>query len=317
MTRTFAALCCAASLALVSGDARLTAARQPDMMSRWRTIEMTVDGQSDEWKELNRVPKANLSAAFVNDGEALYICLTTSDENARRQILREGLQLWLDVQGGQKKRIGIRFPAMSRAAGPGGPDGSGRGGPPPGDWGGSETSSDRSGGGRRQPPPGDPTESRIPPEMQRRVEILGQRDSDRRVVLLEETPGLEAHVGVEEGVLVWEARLPIAKTRSDLWAFVAAPGTVIGVGFETSAPEMGRPPGGMGGGMGPGGGGGMGPGGGMGGGGRGPGGGMGGGMGGGGRGPGGGMGPGGVGMRPPDMGSQVKSWLTVQLASAE
>lgn len=66
------------------GSASTAHRQEVDFTSHWRGAEITVDGSSDEWPELTRVGKTPLSAAFVNDGEALYVCVVTSDPDARR-----------------------------------------------------------------------------------------------------------------------------------------------------------------------------------------------------------------------------------------
>jgi len=259
-------------------------AAPPQIVSRWRTEPVAVDGVAGEWKVLERLDKLPLSAAFTNDDEALYACLTVSDPGARMQIARGGLVVYVDPKGGTKKQIGFRFPVADR--------GSARGEPPPGFGG-------RQQGGRPPegpPPEGLPGEMRpasgrtlpIPEEMQRSVEVLGPGKNDRRRFLVAETSGFQARLGSAEGQLVLELRMPLAGFEQQPWQPRLAPGTVIGVRLETAKLEDeggrgplggregtgGRPPGGGGGGIGGGIGGGRGGMGGMppGGGGRGPGG---------------------------------------------
>lgn len=272
----------AAALAIGLWTMTAGAEREADVTSRWRDVEISIDGSSEEWPELARLGKTPLSAAFVNDDDALYVCVITSDPGARRQILRRGLQLWLDATVDKKKKVGVRFPAPPpppEVAGQGrGPGGGQMGEPPPMPEGGREGEGAPVGG-----------ELEIPSDLQERVEILAAKDEDRRLVNLDDVPGMEAKVTVAEGRLVWEARIPLAPADG-LWSLTVPPGTMVGLGFETATP--GRP---AGGGMGPGGG--MRPGGGIGPGGMGPGG-----MGGGGR-------------RTPDAGRAIRTWVTLQLAT--
>jgi hypothetical protein len=153
-------------------------------------------------------------------------------------------------------------------------------------------------------------------EMQSTIEILGAKEQDRRVVLQNEVPRLAARLGMVEGRLVLEVRLPIGDEPTEDWPFATGPGRRLRIGFETATEK--RPAGGpggagMGGGMEPGMGGGMGPGGG----GMGPGGG---GMGPGGMGGGGGMGPGGMGGMggpgggAPQQADRIKASLILRLA---
>lgn len=294
-------IACVSILGILCGSSLRSASRDAEFRARWRTAAIAVDGDVADWQELGRVENSPLSAAFVNDGEALYICVIASEASARRQVMSGGLEVWLDGEGGKKKRFGLRFPAVDRPGGRGGPGMGERG----------------EGDAPERPPAGQPPDDQegrlmprgrgegLPPEVQRQVELLGAKDKDARTVRVVDVPGLALRLGSSEGRLVWEARLPLH--TADAWTFEAAPGQVIGVGFETVAPRRpsggeagegrggpeggrgGPPPGGMGGGMG------------------GP--------------PGvsGGMGRPGMGGPPRGMGESartIKVWTTVQLARA-
>jgi hypothetical protein len=294
MTRWRSVGAALAATAILAGGAGAQAQGKDDLLSHWRTAEMKVDGRDLEWPPLARVGKTKLSAAFVNDGNSFYVCVVTSDKETREQVLRQGLQIWLEGGGGRK--IGVRFPIMPRML-QGGP-----GGEPPGRSGSS---------GREQPEPANgapgpgagPDAEAVLREMQSTIEILGAKEQDRRVVLQNEVPRLAARLGMAEGRLVLEVRLPIGDELTEDWPFATGPGRRLRIGFETAAER--RSAGGPGGG-------GMGPGG-MGGGGMGPGGmgGMGGGMG---MGPGGGGSMGGPGGGAPQQADRIKASLILRLA---
>ena len=80
--------------------------------SRWRDRDIAVDGNQSEWAgPLVRIDeKVAGTAAAMNDGQFLYLVLSASDTAARRQILRQGLILWFDPRGGDKKHFGLKFP---------------------------------------------------------------------------------------------------------------------------------------------------------------------------------------------------------------
>jgi len=133
-----------------------------------------------------------------------------------------------------------------------------------------------------------------------RLEVYGPQKDDAHSFVADMAPGITVKTGQADGYLVYELKVPLAKTTAAPYAIETKPGAVIGIGIET--PKMEHPSGeGRGGGMG----GGMG--------------GMGGGMGG--RG-GGGMGHGGGGGRSGGEHGQseqpkpLKNWATIQLASA-
>jgi hypothetical protein len=268
--------------ALLSGVTLAARAKKADIVSRWRGDRpIAIDGVNQEWEGLLVPMKdAPVSIGFSNDDQYLYFCLTTSDRAQRGQIMRQGLIVWIDQQGGKKKSFGIEFPVGTPRA----------------------YVVDRSGdtgearGGQAQPLPAN----------QDRLVVLGPDKNDRHDLAFDEAPGIEAKIGESTGVLVYEMRVPLAKSDIQPYAIGAKPDAMIGVGLET--PEIDRSA------MRPGGGGGEGGGGygGRGGGGGGFGG-RGGGMGGrggyGGRG--GGMGGGGRGFEMP---KPLKLWSVVQLA---
>ena len=46
----------------------------------------------------------------MNDGQFLYLVLSAGDPATRTQILRQGLILWFDPKGAEKKHFGLKFP---------------------------------------------------------------------------------------------------------------------------------------------------------------------------------------------------------------
>jgi hypothetical protein len=257
--------------------------------SRWPASPVTVDGSPADWPgplvPFNDQP---VSMAAVNDGESLFVVLTASDRTARMQILRQGLIVWFDAAGKDRKRFGMKFPI---GVGLSEEDFRGR------RRGGGEAPS---GSGDREAPPrgGAPQDASIEPP--NRLEILGSSKDDARSFTADKAPGIEVKVGQAEGQLTYELRVPLESNDAHPYAVGARPGALISVGLEMpkfERPEgRGREGGGGGGGR------------------RGPGGG---GMGGGGIGGiGGGMGRGGGGGRDrPEQPKPLGGWVELQLAS--
>jgi hypothetical protein len=313
--RSSLALVCALTVAPLAA-VTLASDKTPGVTSQRLAKPVVVDGHDDEWEAGGMAfGKPAVYVAAQNDGEFLYLCLRTSDPAARMRIMRQGLIVWFDPQGGKKKAFGIKFPVGGGMMGEGQRTGGGR----RGGWGGQPGQ----GGGQQQPPdrgqqqPPDPdaqTPQDRDPQAQgprfveppNRLEILGPSKDDALSLTADKVPGVEVKVAQVEGVLIYEMKVPLAKTTERPYAVGAAAGAVVGLGLENPDMKMeARPAGGRGGMGGMGGGGGRGGfGGGMGGGRGGMGGGMGGGR--------GGMG-GGQGQRP-DMGKPLKEWTTLQLA---
>jgi hypothetical protein len=285
------------TLAYAALDARAT---RPQLTSHWRDQDIVIDGSDGEWRgPLQQIDEKQLVALGAeNDGQSLYLVLTTSDPVARMQIMRQGLIVWFDPDGKDRKIFGLQYPVgnepeIDGTSGGGGPStGSGQGGTGGGGWGRPRGGS--AGGGRQRPRPDAPPggESIDPPN---RLVLLGPKKDDARSLVADKVPGFELKIAHVEGALIYEMKLPLQKTPEFEYAIGARPGSTISVGLETLKPKGASHfglPGGMGGGMG-----------GRGGGGR----------GGGGMGGGGGRG-GGMGGQAAEPSKPIKGWATLQLA---
>ena len=275
---------CGIVAVVLVGPAGAYADKHQRLESHWRDRAIVIDGDNGDWPgplaELD--VKHPIAAAVENDGQWLYLVLSTSDSAVRRQIQREGLIVWFDPSGGDKKHFGIKYPVglASDEGGSRGGQGHGRGGY-----------------GRHTDPNSSGPPDQAPIEPPNRLEIYGPAKDDAHSFVPEAAQGIAAKVGQVDGYFVYELKVPLAKTSETPYAIETKPGSVVGLGLET--PKIEHPQGREGGGMGGRGGGGMG----------GRGGGMGGHGGYGGGGGGGGRGDGGE--APP----QVKLWTTVQLAA--
>jgi hypothetical protein len=264
---------------------------QPALQSHWRDVDMAIDGSHAEWSELSSFGKdVPFSVGLKNDGASLYLVLSSSDQSIPFLLMRRGLIVWFDAEGGTKKRFGIRYPVIE-----------GGGGLPtrrPGGFG-------QPGGGSGRDPgrePGRPPGAEGPPEQSgqmfdpakdgrwARLELLGPGKDDRRSLVIDKAPGIEVRIGRVEGSVVYELKVPLQIDDGHPYAIGARPGATIGVGLET--PDVEKAEGGVGFGI----------------------------PGRGGRPPGGGMGGGGMGGGPPGgpegfkPPKPIKAWATVRLA---
>ena len=275
-----------AGIVVVVAVAGVFAGRRSQIDSHWRDRDVVIDGDNSEWAGPLRPLEENhpIVTAAVNDGQFLYVVLSTSDATVRRQILRQGLIVWFDPSGGDKKHFGVKFPVgllPEEAAG------RGRGGY-------------RRGSGER--PPDDPgSGDPVQPDRQEptnRLEVYGPEKDDAHSFVTDMAPGIAVKIGQVEGYLVYELKVPLARSADTPYAIESKPGALIGFGLET--PKMERPQGegrGTGGFGGGGGGGGMGGRGGRGGGGM-----------------GGRRGGGGGDRNQSQPAKPLKSWATIQLA---
>jgi hypothetical protein len=286
----------AVTVMLVGSAAGLIANKRQTINSHWRDRDVVIDGDNGEWPgPLSPIEENHpVLTAAINDGQFLYVLLSTADTTSRRQILRQGLIVWFDPSGGDKKHFGVKYPVgVPPEEGAQRRGGYGRGS---GGWGrspGGSGSGDSSAGdaGQSRPAEEEPVD---------RLEVYGPQKDDAHSFVTSAAPGISVKIGSVEGYLVYELKVPLTKTADTPYAIEAKPGASIGFGIET--PKLEQPSGqgrggmggfgGMGGGMGGRGGGGMG------------------GHGGGGGGRGGGEH---AGFEPP---KPLKSWAVIQLAKA-
>jgi len=196
----------------------------PRLTSRFVESGITIDGAGDDWPALTPFStEPPVDAAFANDGVYLYAAFRTADPGARLQVLRQGLIVWFDARGGDKKRFGVHYPDTALPAKP-----------------------QRGGGGGGRPPGGAPGEPSQDEGRWRRLEILGPDKDDVRSLMLDYTPAIEVAVGDDEGTLFYELKVPLRVTPETPYAIGATPGAEIGVGLETKKIETPDGPGGRG-----------------------------------------------------------------------
>ncbi len=205
---------------LLATTAGAAAEKRLRIDSRWRDRDIAIDGDSGDWAgPLAAIdPKHPVTAAVANDDQSLYLVLSTSDPAARRQVMREGLIVWFDPAGGDKKHFGIKFPvglAITMA---------GR-------------------GGRGRPGPDQPDQIEPP----NRLEVYGPAKGDAHSFVVEAAPGIAVKVGHIENYLVYELKVPLAASAATPYAIETKPASLIGVGLETPKSERPRGPGGFGG----------------------------------------------------------------------
>ncbi|MCP4545720.1 MAG: hypothetical protein GY835_04525 [bacterium] len=193
----------------------------------------------DEWRDsLHLLESEHMHVGLLNDEDALYLCLATRSRTNQIQMLKQGFTLWLDAAGGGEKAFGLRFPGGAQ-----------RSSPP-----GLNRKQGRKTTQRELPHLADLMVNQETNPME--VDFMIAEGVHQRLTL-SEVEGLELALGADKGVLYYELRLPFASLGDTAYALAAAPGDLVGVGFETEAmdppavgSEQSRPDRGMGGGRG-------------------------------------------------------------------
>lgn len=182
-----------------------------ELKSHWRDREIIIDGKNTEWNGYLTALEDDkqTSVGLLNDDTYLYVGVVTSNPTLQRQIMRGGITLWFDREGGQDKKFGIHYPLGLGRITPQSPD---RG---TGDAQGQEpravNSEDFSGD----------------------VEITGPVAGEVHRMTMAQTGGIEARFHTDDGVMVYELKVPLMDNGPHLFAIGTKPGAPIGMGLET------------------------------------------------------------------------------------
>ena len=209
--------------------------RTPRLDSQWQATSIQVDGADADWGDRRYVLETlNVTVAVSNDSNYLYLCVVTSDRSVQMQVVRRGIELWLDPKGGSKSYFGVRVPGVEfEGLRPSMGESGGQGNP----------------GGRRRRGGGDGTGAGGP-SPERLAQWLKSLEGPREIHILDAphdegwrtTPGasdpVQARLGFDQGRLVYEARVPLQYRG---YPPLSLDGHV-GLGLRLPAPE--RPPGG-------------------------------------------------------------------------
>jgi hypothetical protein len=177
----------------------------------WVAPPPAVDGDLAKWQGfLYSFDDDREFVGVKNDGTDLYLCLASDHSDLQRQILRQGLTVWIDPQGGKQKVLGVHFPLGLRD----------RGGRP------DETPE----GQRRHFEP--ESAVRALADSGAALEILRGTGPGTRF-LLGQAPGLGIKVGWKDEMMIYELRIPLEPDSGCPFAVGARPGQTIGLGLET------------------------------------------------------------------------------------
>lgn len=213
-----------------------------ELESTWKDRDITLDGKGGEWLGAKYYfEDSAISVGLINDERYLYVSMMTENPMLRSQMMRQGLTVWLDPQGGKNKSFGIKFPLGRQ---------------------GEEQE-------REGMDPREMMDEMAREEMMQRLqesmtelEVLGPDEKVLGRWDVEDSKGIEVKMRNAGGTFVYELKVPLASSEEHPFAVGVEPGDIIGVGFLSPKMQMRRPSGIRGGGRMPGGGGGMPPGGG-------------------------------------------------------
>jgi hypothetical protein len=80
--------------------------------SHWRVSNVVADGYDGEWQGSPQFYDRDrkLTVRVINDAQALFLCISTSDGALKRQLTMGGMTLWIDPGSGESRVFGIHLP---------------------------------------------------------------------------------------------------------------------------------------------------------------------------------------------------------------
>jgi uncharacterized membrane protein YgcG len=93
-------------------SAGLSAQKGDLNMSRWHLSDNV---ESSDYK---LIKKAGLYYSISNDNDNIYIDMKVQDQRVQNMILKEGLTIWINMDGKSVKKMGVRFPLGSQKDSP-------------------------------------------------------------------------------------------------------------------------------------------------------------------------------------------------------
>ena len=98
--------------ALVAGSLSLVGCRSSSIFvaSNWNARPIIIDGEVAEWPSTGWKEEKDVRFNIVNDSGFIYVAVVVVKPELRRQIAMQGMTVWFDPNGREKKSFGIRYP---------------------------------------------------------------------------------------------------------------------------------------------------------------------------------------------------------------
>jgi len=74
--------------------------------------DVIVDGHANEWSSttLKKDKSTGVNYSVANDERNIYFILTISDASTQKQIIQNGLEIWINKYGKKEELSGVKFP---------------------------------------------------------------------------------------------------------------------------------------------------------------------------------------------------------------
>ena len=213
MKRYFAALLTFSLL--FSTVIMLTGCEIPELKSRWRDREIIIDGKESEWGNFIQYyhEKSKTVICMFNDETYLYIKVSTPNRMMQQQLTIQGFTIWFDPECSQTKAFGIHFPIGLQ------------------NYRKNTIHIDTRNRSRQD----QAKLNKIIEDAQSDVEILGPGLDEAFTMSTAdaEKNGISVKIGRPTEVLIYEMKVPLAKSGQHYYAIGTRIAEKIGIGFET------------------------------------------------------------------------------------
>jgi hypothetical protein len=89
--------------------------QQVRIKGTWQSKPIVIDGKNEDWPSPypSYDSKSMVGYATSNDSTYLYVTVETGDEYTQMKILKQGLTLYIDTDGGKDTYMGIHYPLQN------------------------------------------------------------------------------------------------------------------------------------------------------------------------------------------------------------
>lgn len=178
-----------------------------ELSSSWSSDPVTIDGDASEWGSgLTNIKDTKVYIGVRNDRDFVYVCLTSTDQAFRRQLIGAGLSVWFENPAGVK--IGVRYPIGMA-------------------------------GQQLQPVPDESSEAgegdreRFGQQFLQDLEVLGPGEKDRNLFSVVQVRGISVKLDGTQHTSAYELRVPLQTSPEHPYAVGATPGALLKVSLAT------------------------------------------------------------------------------------
>lgn len=184
--------------------------------SIWPENEIKIDGANNDWQSNTfYVKDKDLLIGFQNDSQYLYLTVSTSERNNISQILGRGFIIWIDNEGGDAKKFGIKYP---------------RGIIGTGMFTVNKEDANKS----------DMLNNMFElAESDIQMELIGPGENEKKVRNISEVKEITAKIGLFKNIFTYELKIALYNDFENVYGIgVKNNKSTIGVGFETTEIDM-------------------------------------------------------------------------------